>query len=190
MVLNKDDFNLWLDQEVWVRGDYTILRREYIPHFAEEVRQFMKDCGYTMDHRWKKGELILAKWMYRIHFQECVKGDYGGEIHYPPAFHRDWVEDHDEFLHIMSADRVSSFMERWRLYQDFDPDSRIGQRMIHEITSLLYIYIDMEASMAGRRIAELLEEGSESESDDKGRVDIYISDSRQGYHGSGSIPIA
>jgi len=186
MILNKDDFNLWLDQEVWVTGNSKTLRREYIPHFAEEVRGFMKGCGYTMDHRWQKGELILAKWMYRIHFQERVKGF---DIHYR-AFHRNWVEDHDEFLHIMSADRVSSFMERWRLYEDFDPESHIGQRIIHEITSLLYIYIDMEASSVGRRIAEFLEEGSESESDDKGRVDIYISDSRQGYHGSGSNPIA
>ena len=88
-------------------------------------------------------------------------------------------------------------MERWRLYEDFDHESRIGQRMIYELVDLLYPYIDMDGSKNGQRIAEILyETESDSESWKSGhrgrgkKDDIYITDAREGYHGGGFTPIA
>ena len=181
MVFNKDDFNLWLDQWVWVSGNTTLQRRKYIPHFANELTVFMKRCGYTMDRRWNSGALAVAKWMYAVHLQEYVFKQ--GYVQNPKIIHRNLEEDYSEYLHVMDFDKVSRFIEIWRLYEDFDKESPIGQKMLNEITEFLYCYIDIDMSEHGRNITELL---YETDSDGEGgnrRDDVYITDSREGYHG-------
>ena len=171
------DFHLWLNQQVWVRDNEKVTRREYIPEFVKDLVAFMKKQGYTMCPEWNMGEMVIAQWMYEIHVQEFV--NYNSVVNYPGPFHRDWQEDYDEYIHIMNYDIISKFLKKWRLYEDFDPESRVGQRM-YEIVSILYGYIDMNASKNGRRIANLLEE---TDSEEERREDNYIVDAKEGYHG-------
>jgi len=190
-MFQKKDFYLWLDQLVWV-GDRKIRRAEYIPDIAEGIRKWMKGCGYTMDGRW--GAKALAKWMYAVHFHERVLHGAGNVIN-PPIRHRNWQEDYDEYLYIMDVDTVSNFIKRWRLYEDFDAATGLGQRMVNEISEFLYCHINMDASKVGNRIADLLYEsdsedggggggrGSGSGSGSNRRDDSYVMDSREGYHG-------
>jgi hypothetical protein len=179
--MSSSDFQVWLDQEVWVQGDYKVPRRDYIPAFAEELTKSMKSWGYTMDPRWNGGDYIVAKWMYMIHLQEFVTKQYNGMLKYAEPYHRDWPEDFLEYTFVMSYDRISSFMERWRFYEDFDPDTQCGQRILHELQYLLYPFIDMDNSKNGM----LFDDYSDTEVDEvyKGRDDVYIAEAKQGLHG-------
>ena len=183
-----NDFQLWLNQVVWVNGVERMSRRQYIPYFAEAVTGLMKSRGYAMDNHWKGGSLVIARWMYTIQRDEIARGDYNSAVEYPEPFHRDWEEDFREFQHIMDYDTISSFMDTWKLYEDFDQDTRVGQRMLHEIQYLLYPYLDLYASYNGQIVAEAMED-TDSDSDSwksgrrtKKRVDAYLVDASEGFH--------
>jgi hypothetical protein len=178
---STSDFQVWLDQELWIEDNSKMARRKYICAFADDLTEFMRFCGYTMDMRWNKGHYIVAKWMYMIHVQEFVTKKYDGRIHYAGSYHRNWPEDFLEYTHIMGFDTISSFMERWRLYEDFDPETRVGQRILHELQNLLYPFIDMDRSKNGGIFDD--EEDSEHEEAYKGRDDVYIMEAREGLHG-------
>ena len=179
--MSSSDFQVWLDQEVWIEGDTKIPRRECIPAFADDLTEFMRINGYTMDLRWSNGHYIVAKWMYMIHVQEFVTKKYDGKIYYGEVGHRNWQEDFLEYDYIMRFDTISNFMERWRLYEDFDPETRIGQRILHELQKLLYPFIDMDNSRNGR----IFDDDSDNEQEDTHRQkdDIYLMDAREGFHG-------
>ena len=177
---SASDFQVWLDQEMWIEDNEKLSRRDYIPYFAEDLTEFMQVCGYTMDHRWNKGHYIVAKWMYMMHVQEFVTKDYNGRLQYAEHYHRD--EDFIQYSHIMSFDRISSFMERWRFYEDFDSEMRVGHRILNELQNLLYPFIDMENS----KNSMLNGEDSDTEHDDTyrgGRDDVYLMEAREGLHG-------
>jgi len=182
------DFQLWLNQPVWINNT-KCKRREYIPYFADELTAFMKRVGYVMDPSWRSGHRIVARWMYTIHRDES-RAQYNKDISYPSPLHRDWQEDYDEFQHIMDNSIISDFMEKWKLYEDFDPETRLGQRM-YEFQYLVYPYLDLENSKNGRRIAHLLEDtDSDNDSVKSGRkggmprgLDIYIAEAQEGLHG-------
>jgi len=181
------DFQVWLNQVVWVNGVERVSRRKYIPHFAKELTGFMKTKGYTMDSSWKDGELVLARWMYTIQRDEIARGDYNSEVEYPEPVHRDWEEDSWEFQNVMDYDTISSFMDTWKLYEDFDEDTRVGQRMLHELQYVLYPYLDLHASKRGKLVAEALEDtDSDSDSWKSGRrnkkIDVYLADASEGFH--------
>jgi len=188
------NFNLWLDEPVWVSANEKSTRREYIPYFADCLTSFMKSNGYKMCAEWKKGHLVVARWMYVIHRDELIYKQYDKKIRYPNPYHRDWEEDHAEFQHIMTHDTISSFIERWELYEDFDPDTRVGQRMLYEIQDLLYPYLDLVMSKNGMRVEDLLYD-SDSDADSwksgtkrlhprgAARVDVYMKEAQEGMHG-------
>jgi len=178
---SSSDFQVWLDQEMWVVANHKLARREYIPDFADDLTEFMKSCGYTMDIRWNNGHYIVAKWLYMIHVQEFVTKDYNGKLRYAEPHHRDWPEDFLQYTHMMNFDRISSFMERWRFYEDFDLETRAGQRVLHELQYLLYVFIDMDSSENGK----LFDDDSDSEHDEtyRGRDDVYLMEARDGLHG-------
>ena len=182
------DFQLWLDQYVWVNGVERTTRREYIPYFAKILTGLMKAKRYTMDSQWKDGSLIIARWMYTIQRDEIALGDYNSSVAYPEPTHRDWEEDLWEFQKIIDYNTISSFMDTWKLYEDFDQGTRVGQRMLHELQYILYPYLDLHASYNGRRVAEALEDSdSDSESWKSGRrrnknVDVYLLDASEGFH--------
>lgn len=175
------DFQVWLDQELWVEGNDRVPRRNYIPIFASELTECMKQWGYTMDSRWNNGHYIVAKWMYMIHVQEFLTKDYNGRIEYAEPYHRDWPEDFLEYTHIVSFDRISNFMESWRFYEDFDIDTRCGQRILNELQHLLYPFINMENSRNGM----LFDDTSDTEHEEysKTRDDVYVIEANQGMHG-------
>jgi hypothetical protein len=184
------DFQLWLDQPVWFTDDTKVLRREYIPTFAEYLTSVMKGLGFTMSQEWGKGHKVVARWMYII-MRTAL--NYDKPVIYPEPFHRDWPEDLDEFQHLFTHEQAAKIIEQWKLCEDFDLDTRVGQRYLHELQHLLYPYIDMDASKAGIRVAIALED-SESDSDSwksgRGRSrsrmrgkDIYLEEAQEGYHG-------
>lgn len=181
MINLNEDFHLWLDQEVWTEGDEKMMRREYIPDFAEDLTIFMKSCGYTMDFRWKGGHYIVAKWMYMIHVQEFVTKKHRGKIEYADIIHRDWPDDYLEYTNALSFDKIANFMEGWQLYEDFDYDTCVGQRVLHELEDLLYPFIDMERSKNGQLVAN--DSDSDNEKNYKNKDDIYIMEAREGIHG-------
>jgi len=180
-----EDFQVWLDQEVWISNMEKGARRDYIPDFAEDLTDFMRVCGYTMDSRWASGDYIVAKWMYIMHVQEFVTKKYNQPLKYASIIHRDWNEDFLEYTQILTFDKISSFMERWKFYEDLDCDTVMGQRVLHELQNLLYHFIDMENSKIGILVATA--EDSDSEYDEpssrRGKDDIYLMEAREGMHG-------
>ena len=185
--MSSKDFQLWLNQSVWVNGVERETRRKYIPFCAKELTNFMRSRGYVMDTRWADGTAVLARWMYNIQHDELYWGDYNSAVKYPEASHRDWPEDQREFQYIMDHDTISSFMDTWKLYEDFDQDTRIGQRMLHELQFILYPYIDMDNSYNGQVVAEALDDNdSDTDSWKSGRrnkkMDVYLIDANEGFH--------
>jgi hypothetical protein len=184
------NFDLWLDEEVWVSNSEKGTRREYIPFFADALTLFMKQKGYKMCAEWGKGHRIVARWMYIIHRDELIYKAHDKKIKYPNSYHRDWEEDFDEYQHIITHDTISTFMKNWELYEDFDPNTRVGQRVLHEIQQLLYPYLNLVISRNGIRIADLLyDSDSDAESWRSGgkprrnAADIYIKEAQEGIHG-------
>ena len=178
-----NNLQLWLNQYVWV-GNETIKRRDYIPDFAEALTAFAAKKGYTMDVRWKKGHLVVAKWLHSIHRQEYCYNSQGNLV-YPEVGHRSWQEDDYQFYHVLSREDVQQFMETWDC-EDMCLDTRVGNRVLNEIHSLLWTYVDLDTSKQGQVVLERLED-SDSDSDGwewrKPRVDQYLQDANDGYHG-------
>lgn len=182
--MSTRDFQLWLDQPVWATSNTKVLRREYIPIFAECLTNYLKRLGYTMCAEWGKGHKVVARWMYILMRDK--------DAVYPEPFHRDWPEDLDEFQHLFTHEKAAKFFDAWRLFEDFDQDTRVGQRYLHELQHLVYPYLDMDISQAGIRVAMALED-SESDSDSwkSGRArggrmpnkDVYLEEAQEGYHG-------
>jgi hypothetical protein len=182
----SSDFQLWLNQPVWVNGVERVLRREYIPVFAKAVGGLLKSRGYVM--AWNNGALVIARWMYTIQRDEIARGDYNSDVAYPEPLHRDWEEDSLEFQYVMDYDTISRFMDTWKLYEDFDQDRRVGQRMLHELQYILYPYLDLDNSRRGRIVAEAVDDtDSDSDSWKSGRrrargTDAYLLDASEGFH--------
>lgn len=187
------NFQLWLDESVWISDNEKRTRREYIPYFADNLTRFMKKNGYTMCAEWGLGHRVVSRWMYIIHRDELIFKAHDKKIEYPNAYHRDWEEDYDEFQKIMDYNTISSFMKNWELYEDFDLNTRVGQRVLNEIQYLLYPYLDLEVSRNGVKLADLLYD-SDSDTDSwksggrggkprRRADDIYIKEAQEGIHG-------
>lgn len=180
---SASDFQDWLDHWVWINHITKVPRREYIPRIAEETTKWMKQQGYIMEPRWKKGELIIAKWMYAIHIQEVARRRHLEPIQYPEIQHRDWPEDQDTFDIELPQDKIETFLKRFRNHEDFDIDTWAGARVINEFRTLLYHYIDLEESPHGRRIALLFDTGSDSDGNQSNHDDFLL-DIINGLHGA------
>ena len=176
------DFQLWLNQTVWVSNTEKVKRRVYIPSFAEDITAFMKKKGYQMDYRWKLGHMAVARWLYAVHVNSVRPAK---SIHYPQTIHRDWEEDKFQFYHIIGFDDLCDLLRRWQFNEDLDMESRVGNRTLQEFHRFLWGYIDLESSKQGDIVATRLED-SDSDSENgwpRRRVDAYIQDSTEGYHG-------
>jgi hypothetical protein len=81
-------------------------------------------------------------------------------------------------------------MESWSLIEDFDTTLPLGQAVQSELEILLWSYLDLDESEQGMVVLEMLEQDS-SDSEDPirrgravtARVDEYIQDAAEGYHG-------
>jgi hypothetical protein len=180
-----NDFQLWLDQEVWNGGDERVGRREVIYDFTDSARIFMKSIGYVMDSAWNSR--VVARWMYTIQCDIIVRKRRYDTIAYPEPLHRNWPEDLREFQHIMDFDTISSFMEEWKSYSDFEEGTHIGQRMFCDLPNILYPFINMDKSYNGRVVEDALYD-SDTDSDESWRgskrrgTDAYIADMNEGFH--------
>lgn len=178
------DFKLWLSQPVWVNDNTKAIRRYSIQHFQNDLEKWMRSNGYEMDSEWKNKNM-LAKWLYAIHVQECVKGDSIGGIYYPGPNHRDWPEDRDTYEVYILQDDIDEFLYKWRTNEDFDPDTRVGERVRDEILRFLYIYLDLDSSKHGRAIARIMADTDDEDDDEKPDKDVYLVDAQEGWHGGG-----
>ena len=179
------DFQMWLSQPVWVGNDQAE-RATVIPYILGALSRFMKAHGYTMDSDWNAGNgYHLAKWMYDIHVQEYARMNVNGHVNIPHILHRNTNEDRDEFYHMISCERIEAFMEGMQEMEDFDMDSRPGQRILYELQDFLYRFVDLESSKQGRLIAAMWDD-SASDSDEEfwnKKRDVYLVDTTRGYHG-------
>lgn len=188
--VSEEDFQVWLDGEVWVDDNEKGKRRDYIPHLADAITDWMRVIGYRMDARWGKGHRVLAKWLYSIQVLEIARCDFSASLAYPEIIHRNWQEDYDMYTAHIDYDMIEEFMESWKTIEDLDPEMRWGQRVYLELQTLLWHYIDVDSSKIGIKLAEKLVT-SDSDSDGGGSRrggrrkidDIYIQEAREGLHG-------
>lgn len=180
------DFQIWLDQPIWVTDNSKLTRREIYPAVAEELTAWLKLKGYTMSNRWGKGHKVLAQWSYALacdFIRENKKG-----IVYPSQSHRNTREDYDQFDHICGFFDFQDLFEKWRTIEDFDPELPFGNILLHNIADLAYCFVDLNLSKQGRRIAQMNDD-SESDSDGswtrkkRRHEDVYLLEARQGMHG-------
>ena len=187
--VSEEDFQTWLNVPIWINDNTKGTRREYIPDLADSLTGWMKRIGYTMDGRWAKGHRVLAKWLYAIHILEIARRDYNAPLAYPEIQHRDWQEDYDEFNVHIDYDIISEFLEPWSTVEDLSLEFRWGSRVYEELQTLLWHYIDLDASRNGIKLAEkLLESDSDSDSGHSRRGhrrvdDVYLQEAREGLHG-------
>ena len=165
---------LWLKQPIWNALNKE-QRQNYIPEFTHSLTQFMKKNGYIMDSSWNP--CLVAKWLHAIHANQYHSFTYA----YPR--HRAWPEDEDQFYHIITTDSLQSFLETWSDNEDMNLDTRVGNRVLHELHQFLWTYIDLENSKQGNLVAIRLEESDSDSENDVKKVDHYIREANLGYHG-------
>ena len=181
-VMSKADFLAWFNQEIYFNSLVIEERKHYFPRFAEELGSIMKSYGYTMDSRWNS--LTLAKWVYRIHVQEIARKKFDAPVWLGDIIHRDWNEDHSRYEEVIGDQDFTTYFQMWRDNEDFDTQSRVGQRLFRELPEFLYVYIDMEKSKQGQFIEELFDSDSDyAEETQVVKQDAYLQDAASGYHG-------
>jgi hypothetical protein len=178
------DYNLWLDQWVWVTDNEKMRRRDYIPVFKKEIEEWMKRRGYDMDMSWKSKN-VVGRWLYCIHVVEIVKQQRVGGIEYAEPNHRNWPEDRDTYEVYVNQDDIEEFLWNWRTNEDMSIETRVGQRVRDEILRFLYIFLDLETSKRGRTIARIMADTDDEDDDEKGDKDMYLVDAQEGWHGGG-----
>lgn len=185
--LSSRDFDAWFNQEIWINHSAKDARKYAVYRFADELTSWMKKSGYTMDHRWNTGRTVVANWLYRLSVrikvghQACLRtrAIIGGIIH------RNLVEDQDRFHSVIGSAGIQKFMSKWSLNEDFDTSMPLGQTIQNELEIFLWSYLDLDESAQGNIVLELIEQ---DHSDSEGapvarRVDEYIQDAAEGYHG-------
>jgi len=177
------DFQRWLNARIWMSGGEKEIRKNYMPSFANSVKQWMEMKGYKMDSRW--GPMAVAKWLYAIQIAVVArKESVFSQLGYPELLHRNWPEDQDNFDMEVSFEDREEYLERWDACEDFDKTTQSGQKIRLEFEELLWTYVDLENSRQGRKIAYIMEGSDEEDEEDSGRVgvDSYIQDNYDGYH--------
>ena len=193
--ISESDFQVWLDQNVWVSDCEKGTRREWIPAFAEALTGWMKEMGYTMSPSWKLGHRVVAYWLYVVHCVHLSSPEDTRLSKYYKYYntHRNWPEDRDYFQITITSDTITDFLESWICVEDLDPTVPLGQKIEVELQEFLYTWIDPDLSKQGEKVGRWFgETSSESEEDtskakargvQKKDVDIYIVEARQGLHG-------
>ena len=175
-----NDYNRWLNAKVWVTGISKACRKEYIPSFTQSIKAWMKGRGYTMSGSFT-GKAV-AKWLYAIQIQEVARKNKFGPIYYPEPYHRNWEEDWDTFDMEVSQEACEDFLEHYRNFEDFQFDMPSGDRVKVELQKFLYTYLDLESSKHGMKIARLLGESDNEDSDGENEMDSYLRDIQEGYY--------
>lgn len=187
---NSADYRAWLNSEAWVTGNQKATRREIMCWFADDLQKWVEMLGYKMSKNWVNNrEKIVSQWVYGMSVFEVARKDYGHPLSYPEVEHRDWQEDLDYFHITFNCDEVDEFMNRWTEAEDFNDETRLGQRVKGELQKFVYCFLDLENCRNGKRVAKFLET-SDNESDSerehqtkKNNNDNYLEDAKEGFHG-------
>jgi hypothetical protein len=107
----SNNFQLWLDQPVYVSGQKTA-RRNYIPYFADYITGFMNEMGYVFIPSWKKGHMCMARWMYKVHIR-TIKGTIT-PFPYPEIAHRNWDLDYYNYYDVFDHDQITYVENVWK----------------------------------------------------------------------------
>lgn len=191
--ISRKDFQLWLDQEVWVSGCTKALRRDWIPAFVEELTRRMNRLGYRMNANWRQGELVFAKWLYLVHCSSRTQPwetDNRLRNYYANMKeHRDWPEDRDRFSAIVTLDTLEQLLDVYREIEDLSQELPLGQLMLSELPYFLYTWVDLDRSKQGDIVARMFGDTTSDSDDEKWHPaskkadDIYLEEAKQGFHG-------
>lgn len=182
--INNSDFNLWLQQPIWISNTVRDRRRDILLEFNDCVTQLLKNKGYVMDERWNSTTSFpLLSWIYRIAVEETARYNYNNPVSIPPIIHRNTQEDYDYFYHIIDDDTIEKLMDEWSDVEDLNIDSRIGARVRTEIQEFLYTFVDLESSKQGKVIARFWENDSSDSDHELSSRDNYLKDAIEGFHG-------
>jgi hypothetical protein len=187
---SKNDFACWLNQYVWVDGDEKAMRRDYIVDVAEDLTEWMAKKGYVMDHRWKRGHMAVARWLYALSVREIAQKAHNAPVTYPEVLHRSWEEDFHHYYSIINSAAIEEFFSRWEFVEDFDKDMPLGLRIRQEFQQFLYVYLNLDSSKQGKIVERRLEQDVDSDSDGGGggrehrgnKKDSYLQDIDEGFH--------
>jgi hypothetical protein len=132
--------------------------------------------------------------MYSLAVVEQASINSRRRIKYPEPMHRDMQEDSDYFGFVLNWDTIEKFMNNWKYVEDFDVDTRMGHRIWYELSTMIYLYLDLDNSKNGDYIRGLFE-NSDSYSDGaeqgaRRRIlmrndhnDVYLQEMQTGFHG-------
>jgi hypothetical protein len=191
--LSSRDFDVWFNQTIWI-NDYKQEARKYsIYDFADELTRWMRKKGYKMDSRWDTGRTVVANWLYRLSIRVKVGAQPQLKCNaiIGSIIHRNYMEDLHRFNTVVGSTGIEEFMEMWSLNEEFSPELPLGQAVQNELESLLWSYLDLDESEQGAIVLELMEH---DHSDEEGvptarRVDDYIQDAAEGYHGGAGYKV-
>ena len=176
--LSSRDFDVWMNQLIWVRDDAKEERKHYIYQLARQLTAWMKSYGYMMDSRWHDGRTVVANWLYRI----CVRTKFGAQKHLEPSAivgeicHRNQTEDMVRFNMTIGAQGIEEFLESWKMVEDLDPECPMGQAVQSELEMLLWSYLDFDSEEeSADEATEVIQRGA--------KVDEYLQDAAEGFHG-------
>jgi hypothetical protein len=176
--LSSSDFDVWMNQRIWIRNDAKEVRKHYIYEMAHQLTAWMKSYGYTMDSRWHNGRTVLANWLYRI----CVRTKVGAQKQLNSSniigeiYHSNQTEDMVRFNMTIGAQGIEEFLEDWKMVEDLDPECPMGQAVQSELEMLLWSYLDFDCDEeSGDEATEVTQRGA--------KVDEYLQDAAEGFHG-------
>lgn len=185
---SSTDFDKWINEKVWIDGNSKVTRRELLYSLTDDLAKWIPHYGYVMSSQFTMK--AVAHWLYAV----AIVGKASGypnhqRVRYPNPEHRDWKEDYEYFHFTITQNELDKFLVKWRFAEGFEPDTRMGQRVALELAQLLYIYVDLERSQNGKKIAEFVESTS-SDSDHEpvkriAKKDVYLVELNEGNHGGG-----
>ena len=176
------NFDLWLRQPVTFSYGESMERRDYIPEFTKDIKDFVNSFGYRFISTWSSS--IVAKWLYTLHIREAL----GDTSLFPYEYiqHRNTIEDEAHFHNTISDMDVDAFFDKWKDCTDLSVNTSPGNAVRDEYMRFIWNYIDLDTSHQGQVVSSILFPESESDTDDNNGnhdTDHYLRDLKDGYHG-------
>ena len=178
--LSVRDFDTWLNQEIWTNYSIKEPRKYILYDFADELTRWMRKKGYRMDHRW--GRTAVTNWIYRLSVRIKI-GQSQPRTIVDSVIHRNLPEDLYRFHTVIGSASIQDFMSEWSLCEEFTTELPLGRAIQTELESLLWSYLDLETSEQGDLVVSLLEQEDSDGEFTTRRVDEYIQDAAEGFHG-------
>ena len=183
MALTAADYTLWIQQPVYGKGPNKQSRYSILKVFSEDLVESMRRLGYPMGSAYK-GAHTVGNWLYQLHCRAYRSNRI--QLKLPKPIHRDWEEDQEHFLSMVTWEWVQEFASYWKEVDTFDSDTMAGKETWESFPLFLYIYSNIDGSSHAKYVEDLVyaEELEESSSDSK-KKDVFLVEMEKGYHGDG-----